>query len=361
MAQQHHGFVAQQHHSFVALNKLRFTSNSLDVRTRTPADLPRNPCAHTRSQPVLISPPTPLAPVPTPAAPTIPFSPPAPPPEASDATTVDSTVDAPPPPTLVPRPTGMTLDRAALEIHASGRISEIFGPAFAEQDRYHRQVRMPEPPLLLADRMTGLDAAPTSMKLGTIWTETDVKDDSWYLHHGRMPAGLMIESGQADLMLISYLGIDLLNQSERVYRLLGCELSYHGPLPEPGDTLCYDIHVDGHASQGDARAVFSFTTTVESTASYDLAYGVAKPVSSVTKSSQIRRAYSGTPKPPIPVKSPGSTPAHASASTEVFRKNNCNPLRPATPRTVSAPGSSQLRPTRARQASPTAACSGSMK
>ncbi|MFP6684959.1 MAG: 3-hydroxyacyl-[acyl-carrier-protein] dehydratase FabA, partial [Polyangiaceae bacterium] len=113
-----------------------------------------------------------------------------------------------------------------------------------------------EPPLLLADRMTGLDAEPTSMGLGTIWTETDVHDDSWYLHHGRMPAGVMIESGQADLMLISYLGIDLLNKSDRVYRLLGCELTYHGPLPKPGDTLCYDIHVDGHASQGDARLFF---------------------------------------------------------------------------------------------------------
>ena len=36
-----------------------------------------------------------------------------------------------------------------------------------------------------------------------------------------MPAGFMIEAGQADLMLISYMGIDLLNRGERVYRLLG--------------------------------------------------------------------------------------------------------------------------------------------
>ena len=160
-----------------------------------------------------------------------------------------------------PRPStralpGPTFDRAQLEVLASGRISSVFGPAFAGQDGYHRQVRMPEPPLLLADRVTGIDATPGSMGTGTIWTETDVREDSWYLHEGRMPAGIMIEAGQADLLLISWLGVDFLNRGERVYRLLGCELTYHGSLCRPGDTLVYEIHVDGHANQGDVRLFF---------------------------------------------------------------------------------------------------------
>ena len=141
-------------------------------------------------------------------------------------------------------------------MHSSGRISEIFGPEFARQDQYDVQVRMPEPPLLLADRCTGIEADPLSMKKGTCWTETDVKEDSWYLHDGRMPAGIMIESGQADLFLISYLGIDMLNEGERAYRLLGCEMKWQGDLPKAGETLAYDIHVDGHASQGDIRLFF---------------------------------------------------------------------------------------------------------
>jgi 3-hydroxymyristoyl/3-hydroxydecanoyl-(acyl carrier protein) dehydratase len=70
------------------------------------------------------------------------------------------------------------------------------------------------------------------------------------------PRGLLIEAGQADLFLISYLGIDLLNQGRRVYRLLGCELTYHGELPEPGDTLRYDIQIDGHAEQEGIRLFF---------------------------------------------------------------------------------------------------------
>jgi acyl transferase domain-containing protein/3-hydroxymyristoyl/3-hydroxydecanoyl-(acyl carrier protein) dehydratase/1-acyl-sn-glycerol-3-phosphate acyltransferase len=151
---------------------------------------------------------------------------------------------------------GPKFDRAQLEILASGRISSVFGPAFADQDGFHRQVRMPMPPLLLADRVTGIDAAPGSMGTGTLWTETDVTEQSFYLHEGRMPAGIMIESGQADLLLISWLGADRLNRGERVYRLLGCQLTYHGELPRPGDTLVYEIHVDSHAKQGDIRLFF---------------------------------------------------------------------------------------------------------
>ena len=151
---------------------------------------------------------------------------------------------------------GPKYSRQDLEVLASGKVSSVFGPLFQRQDGYARQTRMPEPPFLLADRVTGIDAEAGSMGLGTIWTETDVSATSWYLHRGRMPGGLMIEAGQADLLLISWLGVDFLNRSERVYRLLGCELTWRGGLPMPGDTLAYDIHVDGHANQGDVRLFF---------------------------------------------------------------------------------------------------------
>ncbi len=151
---------------------------------------------------------------------------------------------------------GPKYSRQDLEVLASGRISTLFGPLFERQDGYARQTRMPEPPFLLADRVTGIDAEAGSMRTGTIWTETDVTDESWYLHRRRMPGGLMIEAGQADLLLISWLGADFLNRGERIYRLLGCELTWRGGLPEQGDTLVYDIHVDGHANQGDVRLFF---------------------------------------------------------------------------------------------------------
>jgi acyl transferase domain-containing protein len=57
-----------------------------------------------------------------------------------------------------------------------------------------------------------------SMKKGTVWTETDVREDSWWLQPGLHAGGHHDRVGQADLFLISYLGVDFLNRGERVYR-----------------------------------------------------------------------------------------------------------------------------------------------
>jgi len=176
--------------------------------------------------------------------------------EASTAATQPRSQPTLPRPAGKRTPCGPQFDREQLLVHAGGAISQLFGPKFTHQDGYARQVRMPLPPLLLADRVTGIDAEPDSMGKGVIWTETDVGSQDWYLHHGRMPAGVLIEAGQADLMLISYLGVDRLNRGERVYRLLGCELTYHGDLPRTGDTLRFEITLDGHAAQGDVRLMF---------------------------------------------------------------------------------------------------------
>ncbi|MEU3185154.1 beta-ketoacyl synthase N-terminal-like domain-containing protein [Streptomyces sp. NPDC006923] len=186
---------------------------------------------------------------------------------------------SPPPPPVRPAapppaiPTGSQLpeslpgpkfDRAGLEHLAAQRISTLFGPKFAAQDEYPVQTRMPEPPMLLADRVTGIDAVPAALvelgpehATGTIWTETDIRLDSWYLDAtGRIPAALMIEAGQADLLLISWLGIDLVNRGERAYRLLGCELTYYGGQPEAGETLRYEIHIERHAQHNGVRLFF---------------------------------------------------------------------------------------------------------
>ncbi|MGW4759074.1 beta-ketoacyl synthase N-terminal-like domain-containing protein [Streptomyces chartreusis] len=190
-----------------------------------------------------------------PPAPTIVTPPPAPPVSAP----AEAVRPTRPPELAAPGPDrpGPSFDRSQLEHLASGRISDLFGAGFAAQDEYSLQTRMPRPPMLLADRVTGIDAVPASMGTGTIWTETDVAADSWYLDAtGRMPAGIMIESGQADLLLISWLGVDLLNRGERVYRLLGCELTYHGSLPTPGETLSYEIHIDGHGEHNGVRIFF---------------------------------------------------------------------------------------------------------
>ncbi|MGB0589602.1 MAG: beta-ketoacyl synthase N-terminal-like domain-containing protein [Myxococcota bacterium] len=223
------------------------------------------PPSVTKSASTLASPvaatPSPLV-TPTPSRPVAPAPPaPSPTPAAPIPTTTTLSTAAPAHPETrkggsAPPLGSPTWGRDELAIHASGRISEIFGPLFEKQDGYRHQVRMPEGLLLLADRVTGIDAEAGSMGTGTIWTETDVTWDAWYLNEGVMPAGIMVESGQADLMLVSYLGADFESQGDRVYRLLGCDLTYHGRLPVPGETVTYEIHIDGHARMGPMRIFF---------------------------------------------------------------------------------------------------------
>ncbi len=153
------------------------------------------------------------------------------------------------------RPT-TALSRTDLEALASGPLSAVWGERFAPLDHVKPLVRMPQPPLLLADRVTAIDAPQGILGIGSITTETEIKPDDWFLQHGRMPAGLTIEAGQADLLLISWMGIDFHNHGQRVYRLLGCDLVYHGNLPKVGDRLRYRITIDDHSALGDTRLFF---------------------------------------------------------------------------------------------------------
>ncbi len=72
---------------------------------------------------------------------------------------------------------------------------------------------------------------------------------------GRCPWPVAVESGQCDLLLISYLGIDFENKGERVYRLLDCTLTFLDELPKEGQTLRYDISINSFASSGENAAL----------------------------------------------------------------------------------------------------------
>lgn len=159
---------------------------------------------------------------------------------------------------LCPRlPTGPSWDREAIEASTRGKMSAFFGPRFAGQDGFVRQVRLPAPPLLLVDRITGIEAEAGVESLGVIWTETDLKPEDWHIQNGRIRPGPLIECGQADLTLIGWMGADFKNRDERVYRLLGCEITFHeGGLPQPGDTLRFQIEITGHATLAGVRMFF---------------------------------------------------------------------------------------------------------
>lgn len=147
-------------------------------------------------------------------------------------------------------------NQADLLRYASGPIADVFGPEYAIIDSYPRRVRLPMPPYLLVDRITKLNAKMGEYKPSQMTTEYDIPLNAWYSVDGQIPWAVAVESGQCDLMLISYLGIDFENKGQLVYRLLDCTLTFLDDLPKEGQTLRYDISINSFARSGDNLLFF---------------------------------------------------------------------------------------------------------
>ncbi|MGH2518230.1 MAG: beta-ketoacyl synthase N-terminal-like domain-containing protein, partial [Chloroflexota bacterium] len=147
-------------------------------------------------------------------------------------------------------------DEADLLEFAEGSISSVFGADYAPIDGYRRRVRLPLPPYLLVSRVTKLQAQRGVFEPSTITTEYDIPLNSGYATDGQVAWAVAVESGQCDLLLISYLGVDFENRGERVYRLLDCALTFLGEVPVEGQTLRYDISINSFARSGDDLLFF---------------------------------------------------------------------------------------------------------
>jgi acyl transferase domain-containing protein/3-hydroxymyristoyl/3-hydroxydecanoyl-(acyl carrier protein) dehydratase len=146
---------------------------------------------------------------------------------------------------------------------ARGRVGNVFGPRFAVIDSHPTRVRLPDGPLQLVDRVVTIAGEPLSLTSGRLVTDHLVHEDRWYLEHGRIPACISIEAGQADLMLSGFLGIDFKTRGQACYRLLDAAVTFHRELPTIGDQLRYDIRIDHFFRQGDTYLFrFRFEGTV---------------------------------------------------------------------------------------------------
>ncbi|MDR3636594.1 MAG: beta-ketoacyl synthase N-terminal-like domain-containing protein [Isosphaeraceae bacterium] len=158
-----------------------------------------------------------------------------------------------------PRP---ALDRDQCLEFAIGSIGAVLGPEFAPVDDFPTRVRLPDEPLMLVDRVVSIEGEPRSMTHGRVVTEHDILPGAWYLDGGRIPPCIAIESGQADLFLSGYLGIDFITRGLAVYRLLDAAVTFHRGLPGPGSVIRYDIYIDRFFRQGDTH-LFRFRFEAE--------------------------------------------------------------------------------------------------
>lgn len=164
-----------------------------------------------------------------------------------------------PPLQLVERynqPEKIIYDSAALVEFAEGDIANVFGSDYAIIDSYARRVRLPTTDYLLVTRVTDLQATLNEYKKSYMATEYDIPTDAPFLIDGQIPWSVSVESGQCDLLLISYIGIDFQNKGERVYRLLDCELTFLEEMAFGGQTLRYEIYIDSYARNGEQLLFF---------------------------------------------------------------------------------------------------------
>ncbi len=171
---------------------------------------------------------------------------------------------------------GLFMDRQQCLEFATGSIEKILGKQFSGIDNYPTRVRLPDEPLMLVDRILEVEGEVCSMTSGRVITEHDIHPDAWYLDGNRIPTCIAVESGQADLFLSAYLGIDKITKGLAVYRLLDAEITFHTPLPGPGKTIHYDIRIDHFFKQGDTYLFrFNFVGTVDGEQLLTMKNGVA--------------------------------------------------------------------------------------
>lgn len=146
--------------------------------------------------------------------------------------------------------------QADLEEFATGKIAKVFGDDYSIIDSYSRRVMLPMYPYLLVSRVTGLQGKKGEYVPSTMQTEYDIPYDAWFTTDRQIPWAVSVESGQCDLLLISYLGIDFENKGNLVYRLLDCTLTFVDDLPFEGQTLRYDISINSFVRNGENLLFF---------------------------------------------------------------------------------------------------------
>jgi len=150
-------------------------------------------------------------------------------------------------PTEYSQPDTIVFSEQDLREFAYGKIGKVFGPDYDVIDQYSRRVMLPMDPYLLVTRVTEMQAEKGDFVPSKMTTEYDIPHNSWYSTDGQIPTCICIESGQCDLLLISYMGIDFDNKGKYLYRLLDCTLTFLDDQPKEGQTLRYEISINSFA------------------------------------------------------------------------------------------------------------------
>jgi PfaB family protein len=159
-------------------------------------------------------------------------------------------------PTEYSTPKEIIFSEEDLREFAYGKIGNVFGPEYNVIDSYPKRVMLPMDPYLLVTRVTEMQGKKGEFVPSKMTTEYDIPHNAWYSTDGQIPTCICIESGQCDLLLISYMGIDFDNKGKYLYRLLDCTLTFLDDQPKEGQTLRYEISINSFAKHGNNLLFF---------------------------------------------------------------------------------------------------------
>ncbi|MBF0299232.1 MAG: hypothetical protein HQK51_10960, partial [Oligoflexia bacterium] len=151
----------------------------------------------------------------------------------------------------------LVLDTKDLIEFAEGKVSNVLGNEYSIIDSYNKRIRLPARPYLFVDKITKIEVQRNQIKPAFIQSEYTIPNNSWYSSNKQLPFAIISESGQAFLLLLSYMGIDFGNKGEKSFRVLEGSMEFFDTsTPLEGDVLKHDIRISSFTKTSDILMFF---------------------------------------------------------------------------------------------------------
>ena len=120
----------------------------------------------------------------------------------------------------------------------NGSPSKVWGERYAPLDSYEKRARLPLPPFMFVDRVVGIDAEFGEFRPSSIDVEYDITQECILrLSDSKVSILLLTEASQTAILLLSYIGIDIMYGGVS-YRILNSGTELYSDFPIKGETIC---------------------------------------------------------------------------------------------------------------------------
>jgi acyl transferase domain-containing protein/3-hydroxymyristoyl/3-hydroxydecanoyl-(acyl carrier protein) dehydratase len=139
----------------------------------------------------------------------------------------------------------------------TGRLSKVLGPSYAAVDDYPVRARLPSPPFLFVTRVTRIDAELGQLRPSSIEMEYDIAADCLFAQGDTVSSVAFTESAQIGILLMGYLGIDVISSGRLRYRVADTTTTFLDDLPPPGATVRGVFRNTSFSKHGDTTLAHS--------------------------------------------------------------------------------------------------------